>query len=132
MSDLIPAALTWHTLGNSAVDGVLGKGAHSYGVIEFFTSGILVCYLFYLRGRFDEIHTRIRNSDGGQLLTAADFTVMVSRVPESWSSQQLREFFEQFGEVRGASATPAIATLKPIATLLAHEAAIPASLPAIG
>ncbi len=29
----------WHTLGNSAVDGVLGHGAHSYGVIDFFTSG---------------------------------------------------------------------------------------------
>lgn len=72
-------------------------------VIEFFTTGILVCYLFYLRGRFDEIHTRIRNSDGGQLLTAADFTVMVSHVPESWGSQQLRDFFEKFGEVR---ATP--------------------------
>ena len=99
VNDLIPAALTWHTLGNSAVDGVLRTGAHSYVVIEFFTSGILVCYLFYLRGRFDEIHTRIRNSDGGQLLTAADFTVMVSHVPESWGSQQLREWFEKFGEV---------------------------------
>ena len=96
---LIVALLTWHTLGNSAIDGVLRTGAHSYVVIEFFTAGILVCYLFYLRGRFDEIHTRIRNSDGGQLLTAADFTVMVSHVPESWGSQQLRDFFEKFGEV---------------------------------
>ena len=42
VGDFMRAALTWHTLGNSAVDGVLGKGAHSYGVIEFFTSAILV------------------------------------------------------------------------------------------
>ena len=85
--------------GIALADGVLRRGAGSYVVIEFFTTGILVCYLFYLRGRFDEIHTRIRNSDGGQLLTAADFTVMVSHVPESWGSQQLRDFFEKFGEV---------------------------------
>ena len=55
--------------------------------------------MWAVRGRFDEIHTRIRNSDGGQLLTAADFTVMVSHVPETWGSQQLRDFFEKFGEV---------------------------------
>ena len=53
--------------------------------------GILVCYLFYLRGRFDEIHTRIRNSDGGQLLTAADFTLMVSDIPLGWGSDQVRQ-----------------------------------------
>ena len=36
---VLPGALTWHTLGNAAVSGVLSQGAHSYGVIEFFTSG---------------------------------------------------------------------------------------------
>mgnify|MGYP007000057003 len=41
----VTALYTWHTLGNTAVDGVLAKGGLSYGVTEFFSAGILVGYL---------------------------------------------------------------------------------------
>ena len=54
--------ITWHTLGNTAIDGVLAQGGHSYGVIEFVTCGILVSYLFYLRGQFDEIRRNSRTA----------------------------------------------------------------------
>jgi len=41
---------TVHTLGNTARDGVLAKGGHSYAVMEFLTAGCLVAYLFFIRG----------------------------------------------------------------------------------
>ena len=41
---------TVHTLGNTASDGVLAKGGHSYAVIEFLTAGCMVAYLFFIRG----------------------------------------------------------------------------------
>ena len=94
------AIFIWHSLGNSAVDGVLAKGGHSYGVIEFITAASLVSFLFYLRDRLGEVRSRILNSDAETpSLTAADFTIMVSGVPEGWGSQQVRDFFERFGEV---------------------------------
>ncbi|EOD16068.1 hypothetical protein EMIHUDRAFT_459227 [Emiliania huxleyi CCMP1516] len=88
-----------HTLGNTESTGVLAKGGHSYGVIEFITSGVLVVYIFWLRGKMSEIRTRIRNSTSLATLTAADFTVMVSHLPDGWGSDDVRGFFERFGQV---------------------------------
>ena len=93
------ALYTWHTLGNTAVDGVLAKGGLSYGVTEFFSAGILVGYLWYLRGRLDEIRSRCLNSEKAQMLTAADFTIMVSNIPYRWATKEVRDYFENFGEV---------------------------------
>jgi hypothetical protein len=75
-------------------------GGHSYGVDELVTGAILVTYLYWLRGKMSEIRSRIRNSQSLSTLTAADFTVMVSDVPESWGHNDIRSFFERFGEVR--------------------------------
>ena len=46
---------TVHTLGNTASDGVLAKGGHSYAVMEFLTAGCLVAYLFFIRGEMKTI-----------------------------------------------------------------------------
>jgi len=88
-----------HTLGNTESTGVLAKGGHSYGVIEFITSGVLVVYIYWLRGKMSQIRTRIRNSTSLATLTAADFTVMVSHLPDGWGSDDVRGFFERFGQV---------------------------------
>ena len=77
----------------------LSIGGHSYGVIEFITSGVLVVYIYWLRGKMSEIRTRIRNSTSLATLTAADFTVMVSHLPDGWGSDDVRGFFERFGQV---------------------------------
>lgn len=42
---------------------------------------------------------RIVKTKTTDLLTAADFSVLVSGVPPGWSSTELRAFFERFGEV---------------------------------
>jgi|TARA_B110001469_G_C9360715_1_gene188968 hypothetical protein len=46
---------TMHTLGNTASDGVLAKGGHSYAVMEFLTAGCMVAYLFFVRGEMETI-----------------------------------------------------------------------------
>ena len=43
-------------------------GGHSYGVVELVTGAILVCYLYWLRGKMAEIRIRIRNSQARSLL----------------------------------------------------------------
>jgi hypothetical protein len=68
--------------------------------VELVTGAILVSYLYWLRGKMSEIRSRIRNSQSLSTLTAADFTVMVSDVPEGWAPVDIRSFFERFGEVR--------------------------------
>jgi len=88
-----------HTIGNTETTGVLAKGGHSYGVVELVTGAILVCYLYWLRGKMSEIRSRIRNSQSLSTLTAADFTVMVSDLPDGWRPDDIRSFFERFGEV---------------------------------
>jgi len=66
-------------------------------VVEVCNAAILIAFLFSMRRRFEKVSYRIRH--GGHALTAADFTVMVSNVPERWRSDQLRVHFEQFGSV---------------------------------
>jgi len=88
-----------HTIGNTETTGVLAKGGHSYSVVEVVTGAILVSYLYWLRGRMSEIRSRIRNSKSLSTLTAADFTVMVSSLPETWKTDDVRKLFERFGEV---------------------------------
>ena len=91
---------TVHTLGNTASDGVLAKGGHSYAVMEFLTAGCMVAYLFFIRGEMETIYDRVRGSGQKRKLAAADFTVMVGNVPSSWGSARVREFFEKsFGDV---------------------------------
>ena len=91
---------TMHTLGNTASDGVLAKGGHSYAVMEFLTAGLMVAYLFFIRGEMETIYERVRGSGQKRKLAAADFTVMVGNVPASWGSARVREFFEKsFGDV---------------------------------
>ena len=75
------------------------EGGHSYSVVEVVTGAILVSYLYWLRGRMSEIRSRIRNSKSLSTLTAADFTVMVSSLPETWKTDDVRKLFERFGEV---------------------------------
>lgn len=81
-------------------------GGHSYGVVELVTGAILVCYLYWLRGKMSEIRSRIRNSQSLSTLTAADFTVMVSDLPDCWRPDDIRSFFERFGEVRSPASHP--------------------------
>lgn len=86
-----------HTLGN--VGGpILASGGHSYAVIGVCTSVLLLLYLFQTREQMFEIAERIQRGATRQL-TAADFAIMVSNVPPTWSSDRLRAFFERFGEV---------------------------------
>lgn len=77
---------TVHTLGNTASDGVLAKGGHSYAVMEFLTAGLMVAYLFFIRGEMETVYDRVRGSGQKRKLAAADFTVMVGQVPSSWGS----------------------------------------------
>ena len=89
-----------HTIGNTAGDGVLAKGGHSYAFMEFLTSGMLLAYLFWIRGEMETIYDRVRGNGQKRKLTAADFTVMVANIPPTWGSDKVREFFEKsFGEV---------------------------------
>ena len=89
-----------HTIGNTAGDGVLAKGGHSYAFMEFLTSGLLLAYLFWIRGEMETIYDRVRGNGQKRKLTAADFSVMVANIPPTWGSDKVRAFFEKsFGEV---------------------------------
>lgn len=91
---------TMHTLGNTARDGVLSKGGHSYAVMEFLSAGLMIAYLFWIRGEMETIYDRVRGSGQQRKLAAADFTVMVGNIDRSWGSAQVRAFFEKsFGDV---------------------------------
>ena len=86
---------TWSTLGNTSPDAL---GGHTYAIIEVATSLLLVIGLYYVRGHMEDIRDRIRGG-ANRRLTAADFSLMVSHVPENWTSEQVRIKFEKFGEV---------------------------------
>ena len=86
---------TWSTLGNTSADAM---GGHTYAIIEVATSLLLVIGLYYVRGHMEDIRDRIRGG-ANRRLTAADFSLMVSHVPENWTSEQVRIKFEKFGEV---------------------------------
>ena len=56
------------------------------------TAGLLVGALFYLRTHMENIRERIRGGGRHRRLSAADFTVMVTGVPETWGSDEVRPF----------------------------------------
>ena len=85
------------TLGNVGQE-VLEGGGRSYAIMEIITTAVLLIYLFSSREQMFEISERIQNG-ATRRLRAADFTVMVSHVPPTWSSNRLRAFFERWGEV---------------------------------
>ena len=74
------------TLGN--VGGpILDAGGHSYAVIELLTALVLLFLLFYSREQMFAISQRIQHGASRQL-RAADFTLQVAQIPESWSSDR--------------------------------------------
>jgi hypothetical protein len=86
------------TLGNVGGTSILMSGGHTYAIIEVGTVVVLLVTLFSTRELMFEISERIQNG-ATRRLRAADFTVVVSHVPPSWSSNRLRAFFERWGEV---------------------------------
>ena len=77
---------------------VLNDGGHSYALIELGTALILLAYLFSSREKMFEVAERVQNGMSRRL-RAADFTLEVSSIPKSWSSNRLRAYFEKWGEV---------------------------------
>ena len=69
-----------------------------YALIELGTAWVLLVYLFTTREKMFEVAERIQNSASRRLRTS-DFTLEVSQIPEMWSSDRLRAYFERWGEV---------------------------------
>ena len=67
----------------------------AYAVIEALTSALFVCYVYWMRSAQREMSDAIRaDEDAGELLTAANFSVLATRCPPTLntcaSQQRLR------------------------------------------
>ena len=73
---------------------------YSHGVVELLTSTVLVCFCFWMRTAMFSTTERIHDhTAANQLLSAANFSVMVDRVPADCEHAELRRHFETFGAV---------------------------------
>ena len=78
------------------------RGVHAvlHGVVELLTSTVLVCFCFWMRTAMFSTTERIHDhTAANQLLSAANFSVMVDRVPADCEHAELRRHFETFGAV---------------------------------
>ena len=93
---------TWSTLGNERRRVWAATPTRSS---RWRRRALLVIGLYYVRGQMEDIRDRIRGG-ANRRLTAADFSLMVSHVPENWTSEQRAASSSRSLERSSTSATP--------------------------